>query len=82
MSDVKTFTVRELDRAPSRVLDACDHEGAVRIQRRDGRAYTMRADRPSRMTEVPDFAARLAKIFPKPLNAAQTRVFDKLLAGE
>lgn len=39
MSDMKTFTVRELDRSPSVVLDAAEAEGAVLVKRRDGRAY-------------------------------------------
>jgi hypothetical protein len=83
MSDMKTFTVRQLDREPATVLDACDREGAVKIRRRNGRTYTMRADKgPDRITAIPDFRARIAKIFPKALTAEQTRRFDKLLAGE
>ena len=83
MSAMKTFTVRELDREPAAVLDACDREGAVKIRRRDGRTYTVRPDAgPERITAVPDFRARLAKIFPKPLSRAQTRRADKLIAGE
>jgi len=41
MSDMKTFTVRELDRQPAVVLDACDHDGEARIRRRDGRTYLL-----------------------------------------
>jgi len=81
-SAVKTFTVQELDREPAAVLDACDREGAVRIRRRNGRTYTIRPDTgPDRITDLPDFRARMAKIFPKPIPAAQTRLVDKLLAG-
>jgi len=36
---MKTFTLRDLNRRPSVVLDVCDSEGAVRIRRRDGRQY-------------------------------------------
>jgi hypothetical protein len=80
---VKTFTVRDLDREPSNVLDECDREGSVKIHRRDGRTYTIRADAgPERMTSVPDFRARLAKIFPKEIPASQSRLVDKLIAGE
>jgi len=83
MSAMKTFTVRELDREPANVLDACDREGAVRIRRRSGRTYTIRPDAGlDRITELPDFRARTAKIFPKPIPAAQSRLVDKLLAGE
>jgi hypothetical protein len=83
MSAMKTFTVRELDREPTAVLNACDREGAVRIRRRNGRTYTMRPDGgPDRITAVPDFRARIAKIFPKALTPEQTRRADKLLAGQ
>jgi len=68
---MKTFTVRDLDR------------GAVKMRRRNGRTYTIRADAgPDRMTNVPDLRARLAKVFPKPIPAAQSRLVDKLIAGE
>jgi hypothetical protein len=83
MSAMKTFTVRELDREPAAVLDACDREGAVRIRRRNGRTYTLRPEAgPDRITALPDFRARMKKIFPKPIPAAQSRLADKLLAGE
>lgn len=42
LSDMKTFTVRDFDRKPATVLDACDRDGAVRIQRRGDRRYTVR----------------------------------------
>ena len=80
---MKTFTVRELDRVPNAVLDASDRDGGARIRRRNGRTYTIRPDAgPERITAVPDFRARLTKLFPKPLSRAQTRMADKLIAGE
>lgn len=83
MSAMKTFTVRELDREPATVLDSCDREGAVRVRRRDGRAYLIRPEAgPDRITALPDFRARIARIFPKALTLGQTRRVDKLLAGE
>ena len=83
LSDMKTFTVRDLDRKPGKVLDTCDREGPVRIRRRNGRSYTLQPDGgPEYITELPDFCARVAKIFPKPLTAKQTRLADKLIAGE
>ena len=83
MSDMKMFTVRELDREPAAVLDAADREGFARVKRRDGRVYTIRPDpTAARITELPDFRARIKKIFPKPISKAQARLFDKLIAGE
>ena len=83
LSVMKTFTLRDLDRGPAAVLDACDRDGAVRIRRRGGRIYTVQADAgPDRITALPDFRARTARIFPRPLTPEQTRRADKLLAGE
>ena len=80
---MKTFTVRELDREPSSVLDAADQEGIVRVKRRDGREYSIRRESaPRKMGPLPDFAARRRTIFPKAIPAAQARLVDKLIAGE
>lgn len=84
MSDMKTFTVRELDRETARVMEACDTYGAVRIKRRDGRTYKLEADRPTgKITRLPDFAARRRKIFGrKMISRKQAALADRLLAGE
>lgn len=84
MSDMKTFTVRELDRTPSVVLDACDRDGEARIRRRDGKCYRLLPERePARaITSLPDFAARLRRQFPKPLTPAQTCRVDQAIRGE
>jgi hypothetical protein len=42
MSDMKTFTVRDLDRKPADVLLACDTEGVALIRSRSGRSYEIR----------------------------------------
>ena len=84
MSDMKTFTVRELDRQPAVVLNACDHDGQARIRRRDGRTYLLVPEsEPKRViTSLPDFAARRRKIFPKPFTKEQTRQVDRFIRGE
>ena len=84
MSDMKTFTVRELDREPAVVLDAADRDGAVHIKRRDGRVYSLQPvlAASARITSLPDFAARRKAIFPKPIPVSQVRMVDKLIAGE
>ncbi len=83
MSDMKTFTVRELDRKPATVLDAADKEGVVRVKRRDGRLYSVRSETiAKKIASLPDFRARLKKIFPKPIPASQVVVVDRLIAGE
>ena len=83
MSDMKIFTVRELDRQPAAVLDAADRDGAVRIKRRDGRSYSLQPDRDDkRITSLPDFAARRNAIFRRTIPASQVRLVDKAIAGE
>ena len=84
MSDMKTFTVRDLDRKPSSVLDAADRDGAVRIRRRDGRTYSVRPEAavPAKIVSLPDLAARRKAIFSKTIPAAQVRKVDRLIAGE
>ncbi|MDQ6623015.1 MAG: hypothetical protein M3Y86_05955 [Verrucomicrobiota bacterium] len=81
---MKTFTVRELDRETARVMEACDTYGAVRIKRRDGRSYTLEAEKKSPgIINIPDFAARRRKIFgDKVISKKQAARADKLLAGE
>ena len=87
MSDMRVFTVRELDRQPAVVLDTCDREGAVRVKRRDGRSYIVRPDAAA-ARKVPwrrlvaEHRARIARIFPEPLPEAQVRLVDLLVAGE
>ncbi len=84
MSDMKVFTIRDLDREPSAVLDAADRDGAVRVKRRDGRTYSVRPEgnASAKILSLPDFASRRKAIFQKAIPARQVRRVDKLLAGE
>lgn len=83
LSDMKTFTVRELDREPSAVLNAADKDGIVRIKRRNGRSYSLQPENgQTRITALPDFAARRNAIFPRTIPASQVRLVDKAIAGE
>jgi len=84
MSDMKTFTVRDLDREPSAVLDAADRDGAVRIRRRDGRTYSVRPEgaESAKIAVLPDLDKRRKAIFSKGIPASQVRKVDKLIAGE
>jgi len=84
MSDMKTFTVRQLDRETARVMEACDAYGAVRIKRRDGRTYTLEAEHKKKFVfNPPDIMARLAQQFPgMKIGRKQADFVDKLIAGE
>jgi hypothetical protein len=81
---MKTFTVRQLDRETAKVMEACDTYGAVRIQRRDGRTYTLQAEQQKQFVfNPPDIMARLKKQFPgMKISKKQAKFVDKLIAGE
>jgi hypothetical protein len=85
MSDMKIFTVRELDRRPAEVLDAADRDGTVRIKRRDGRVYSLQpvaSSSSDKITALPDFRARVKKIFSRPIPRKIVADVDRLIAGE
>ena len=84
MSDMKTFTVRDLDRRPNQVLEACDSFGAARIRCRDGRTYVIKTEEKeaSYMSALPDFAARRRELFGKSASRSFAKKFDQALAGE
>jgi len=84
MSDMKTFTVRDLDRMPGEVLKACDSEGVVRVRSRGGRRYLIKpeAERRPIMAELPDFAARRGRLFAEPGTKDFAHRLDQAIAGE
>jgi hypothetical protein len=84
MSDMKTFTVRDLDRKPGEILKACDSCGVVRVRTRGGKQYLIKPEieaRP-RMGRLPDFAMRRSRLFAEPLTKGFARRLDQALAGE
>lgn len=90
MSDMKAFTVRDLDRAPAKVLAAADRDGLARVRSRDGRLYVLRPEKAvaKKKTNWVTFAqarrAGLKTLFPDGpvLTADETRAFDRLLAAD
>ena len=42
MSDMKTFTVRDLDRTPAKVLAAAKRDGVARVRQRNGEMFAVR----------------------------------------
>lgn len=84
MSDMKTFTVRDLDRSPSVVLDASRADGSVRVRARGGQTYiiTPEAAPQKRISVLPGFSARRSKLFKGTLSPSSVRELDKAIAGE
>ena len=80
---MKAFTVRDMDRQPGAVLDASEREGAVCIERRDGRRYTLIPEgRRKSSRPLPDFRARMRAAGVKAWSGKATRLLDKLIAVE
>jgi hypothetical protein len=83
MSDMKTFTVRELDRSPATVLDAAEADGAVLVKRRDGRTYRVApVSESGKPSKSPDFAAWRREVGMPRIPLKQAKAVDRLIAGE
>ena len=90
MSDMKAFTVRDLDRTPAKVLAAADRDGVARVRSRDGRLYVLRPEKIVRGKETSWAAFARARrvglqtLFPDgPIaSTTQARTFDHLLASD
>jgi hypothetical protein len=83
MSDMKTFTVRELDRSPGKVLAASRADGRARIRERGGRTYIIAPESApeKRIAALPDFAKRRGRILVGTLSATEVRQLDEAIAG-
>ena len=84
MSDMKTFTVRDLDRSPSIVLAASRMDGRARIRERGGHTYiiTPEAVPQKQITALPDFSARRGRLFKGMFSTSTARQFDQAIASE
>ncbi len=80
MSDMKTFTVRDLDRSPAKVLTAAERDGEARVRRRDGGLFAVKPVAPSAKT-APNWKtfarerrAWLKRHFPEPATWTKAQV--------
>lgn len=89
MSDMKTFTVRDLDRSPAKVLAAADRDGIARVRSRTGRTYAVKPE--TTAAPKPDWAAFaqerrmwLKKHFPNGpiMTREQAADFDRLISDD
>ena len=79
------FTVRDLNRHLSTVLEACDRVGLIRIRSRKGTTYQLRPVPPpetATKAEIPDFSARRRALKMPMMTKEQSAKLDKLIAGE
>jgi len=91
MSDmnVLTFTARDMNRQPAKVLAAARRLGSVEIRTRSGEAFTLAVKAESAgktaRAKMPDLEARrqrLRKLGWTPLPASQIEHFNRIIAGE
>jgi hypothetical protein len=84
MSDMKTFTVRELDRSPGAVLEASKADGRARIRERSGQTYLIipEAAPEKSITALPDFNKRRRRMLSGSLPASTALKLDQAIAGE
>jgi hypothetical protein len=87
----QSFTLRDLNRQPAKVLAACDLHGTVRIRTRDGRSYSLKPEIPaaSRTAQVDSLVVRRQQLrqrlraagFVPPCPAEMERI-NRIIAGE
>jgi hypothetical protein len=87
----RSFTLRDLNRQPARVLAACDLHGAVQIQTRDGRSYSLKAEAPPppRTAQVETLVASRQRLRQRlqaagfvPPSPAEIERINRIIAGE
>lgn len=89
MSDMKAFTVRDLNRSSAAVLATADRDGVALVRGRNGRAYEVRpATRQAAARSGPAFSIRrrerLRQLFPEGpvLSTEATATFDRMLTED
>ncbi len=83
------FTARDLNRQPAKILKACDKFGSVRIQTRDGRAYSLRAESPATVDPGLSFMERMERHHARmkaagyvPPAPSEMERINRIIAGE
>jgi hypothetical protein len=83
MCDMKTFTVRDLDRSPASVLEASRADGRARVRERGGRAYLITPEFTDEkpIAGLPEFPKRRRRATSGVLPTATAWQLDEALAG-
>jgi antitoxin (DNA-binding transcriptional repressor) of toxin-antitoxin stability system len=89
MSAVATFTLRDLNRRPAKVLEAVRKFGFVEVCARSGEVFTLAPKAPRRNTskagDFPDFYERWKRMrrfgYTPPPDSENGRI-DRIIAGE
>lgn len=84
---MKTFTARDLNRSPAKVLAAADRDGIARVRSRNGRTYSVKPERSTAArVDWDDFVQRrraaIARLNMPRISRAEAAVLDRVIAGE
>ncbi|MBI2497598.1 MAG: hypothetical protein HYV75_06685 [Opitutae bacterium] len=84
---MKTFTVRDLDRSPAKVLAAADRDGVARVRSRNGRIYSVKPDvAPTGKPDWTGFAQQRREAIRKlnmiRISKTDAGELDRIIAGE
>ena len=89
MSAVTTFTVRDLNRQPAKILAAVRKFGRVEVRTRSGEIFTIAPKverKPTRKAKgFPDFSARwqrMSELGNVPPSKSENERIDRIIAGE
>lgn len=87
MSDMKTFTARDLNRSPAKVLAAADRDGVARVRNRSGRSYLVKPDIvPAGKIDWDDFVERrraaIKRLNMPRISRAEGAALDRFIFGE
>lgn len=86
MSTPLTFTSRDLNRQPAKVLGAARRLGSVEIRTRNGEAFTLSCKKATpKLKKLPDFEARRRRLVALgcvPWPASETEKLNRIIAGE
>jgi len=87
----QSFTVRDLNRQPAKVLAACDLHGSVCIRTRSGRLYSLKREisEPARTAQVESLVARRQRLRQQlraagfvPPSPDEMEQINRIIAGE
>lgn len=84
---MKTFTARDLNRSPAKVLAAADRDGVARVRSRNGRTYSVKPDvsgaaKVDWQGFVQSRRAAVDRLGMPRISRREAAVLDRLIAGE
>lgn len=84
---MKTFTARDLNRSPAKVLAAADRDGVARVRSRNGRRYLVKPDASQAPKIdwdrfVAERRAAIKRLNMPRISRTDAAALDRIIAGE